>query len=359
MSKRLKDNLTSGYFEAANRMTSKKARRRIVAYVESYDDVFFWRSVLSRFEDDTRYFEVMLPSRVPHLERGKKAALMSLLNGRVGRDMIACVDADYDYLIQRATPMSETILNSPYIFHTYAYSIENLQCYAPSLHDVCVAVTLNDHAIFDFENYFREFSLAIFPLFVWSIWFYRTTKYSEFTISDFLHVIEMGHFNPNDIELSLRVLRRKVARRVEQLQRHYPSAKQSWQDVKEDIKRLGVTPDTTYLYVQGHHLFDKVVVPMLKKICNILIRERENEISRQSVHSTQRHNELSCYTGSVADVELLLKKNTAFTSSIPCGHVLDDIRRFLDNTSPVTPQSHTDDAVSECTPVAAGTRNDS
>ena len=48
MSKRLKDNLSSGYFEAANRMTSKKARRRIVAYVESYDDVFFWRSVLSR-----------------------------------------------------------------------------------------------------------------------------------------------------------------------------------------------------------------------------------------------------------------------------------------------------------------------
>lgn len=343
MSKRLKDNLSSGYFEAANRMTSKKARRRIVAYVESYDDVFFWRSVLSRFEDSTRYFEVMLPSRVPHLERGKKAALMSLLNGKVGRDMIACVDADYDYLIQRATPMSETIIDSPYIFHTYAYSIENLQCYAPSLHDVCVAVTLNDHAIFDFESYFREFSLAIFPLFVWSVWFYRTPDYGEFTISDFLHVIETGHFNPDDIESSLRNLRRKVARRVDQLQRHYPSAKQSWQAVKDDIKRLGVTPDTTYLYVQGHHLFDKVVVPMLKKICNLLIRERENEIARQSLHSTQRHNELSCYSGSVADVELLLKKNTAFTSAPPCERVLDDIRRFLgDTTADTTPTSASD-----------------
>lgn len=329
MSKRLKDNLSSGYFEAANRMTSKKARRRIVAYVESYDDVFFWRSVLSRFEDSTRYFEVMLPSRVPHLERGKKAALMSLLNGKVGRDMIACVDADYDYLIQRATPMSETIIDSPYIFHTYAYSIENLQCYAPSLHDVCVGVTLNDHAIFDFVSYFREYSLAIFPLFVWSVWFYRTPHYTEFTISDFLHVIETGHFNPYDTEGSLRNLRRKVARRVTQLQRHYPSAKKNWQEVKDDIKSLGVTPETTYLYVQGHHLFDKVVVPMLKKICNMLVRERENEISRQSVHPTQRNNELSCYSGSVADVELMLKKNIAFTSSAPCGRMMDDIRRFL------------------------------
>lgn len=62
MSNRLKDNLNSRYFEAANQMTSKKAKRRIVAYVESYDDIYFWRTVLSRFEDDKRYFEVMLPS---------------------------------------------------------------------------------------------------------------------------------------------------------------------------------------------------------------------------------------------------------------------------------------------------------
>ena len=52
MSRRLKDNITSGYFEAANRMAPKKARRRIVAYVESYDDIFFWRTVLSPLEND-------------------------------------------------------------------------------------------------------------------------------------------------------------------------------------------------------------------------------------------------------------------------------------------------------------------
>ena len=49
MAKRLTDNINSLYFEAANKMTSKKARRKIVAYVESYDDVFFWRSVLGKF----------------------------------------------------------------------------------------------------------------------------------------------------------------------------------------------------------------------------------------------------------------------------------------------------------------------
>ena len=49
MANRLKDNLNSRYFEAANALTSKKARHRIVAYVESYDDIYFWRTVLSEF----------------------------------------------------------------------------------------------------------------------------------------------------------------------------------------------------------------------------------------------------------------------------------------------------------------------
>ena len=61
MPSNLKDNLNSQYFEAANGLKPKQARRRIVVYVESYDDIFFWRTVLSRFENEQRYFEVMLP----------------------------------------------------------------------------------------------------------------------------------------------------------------------------------------------------------------------------------------------------------------------------------------------------------
>ncbi|MBR7087080.1 MAG: DUF4435 domain-containing protein, partial [Prevotella sp.] len=173
MSKRLRDNISSQYFDAANRLKPKTARQRIVAYVEAYDDVFFWRTVLSRFENEKRYFEVILPTRVGKLERGKKAAMMKLLSDKVGRNMIACVDADYDYLTQGASETSRQMLQNPYILHTYAYAIENLQCYAPTLRGVCVAVTLNDRQIFDIAEYLREYSQAIFPLFVWSIWYYR------------------------------------------------------------------------------------------------------------------------------------------------------------------------------------------
>ena len=103
-----------------------------MAYVESYDDIYFWRTVLNRFEDQTRYFEVMLPSH-KKLERGKKSVLMNFIGDQIGPDMIACVDADYDYLLQGKTAQSRKILESPYVFHTYAYAIENrTKCVWPS-----------------------------------------------------------------------------------------------------------------------------------------------------------------------------------------------------------------------------------
>lgn len=329
---RLKNQITSEYIKAANKLKSKSARRKIVAYVESYDDIFFWRTVLSQFEDDTRYFEVMLPSRT-NLQRGKKSVLMNLVSRQVGEDMIACVDADYDYLLQGATPVSEEIISNPYVFHTYVYSIENFQCYAPSLHNVAVSVSLNDHAIFDYEDYLGQFSEAIFPLFVWSVWFHRNGNHGKFTIGDFNRVIETGNFKIANPYETIANVRHKVEKRVALLQRQNPKAKASYLALKEELKRLGVTARTTYLYIQGHHLFDGVVVPMMKRICDSLVREREIEIQRTAKHSTQRRNELSCYTHSVESIPPVLKRNVGYVLSEPFRRLTEDIRSFLNDTN--------------------------
>jgi hypothetical protein len=335
MPSRLKDNLNSRYFEAANALTSKKARRRIVAYVESYDDIYFWRTVLSEFENDKRYFEVMLPSKI-NLTRGKKSVLMNFIddqNGDIlGRDMIACVDADYDYLMQGRTHQSQRILNSPYVFHTYVYAIENFQCYAPSLHNVCVSVTLNDHRIFDFRDYFQQFSEAIFPLFVWSVMVYRNGNYQRFSITDFCRIADPGGFSVQNPAASINNVKRKVRTKINELQRQFPDAKDEYLRTKADIIALGVTPQTTYLFIQGHHLFDTVVSPILSKVCNLLRQERQNEIYHATAHRTQKRNEMSCYENSLQDIKTMLKKNTGYMTSEPFRRLQDDIHRYLDES---------------------------
>lgn len=329
MSKRLNQNLTSQYLEAAQRMKPHGTRHRIVAYVESYDDVLFWRGVLGAFENEERYFEVMLPSRNT-LGRGKKVALMNVLKNGFGHHLIACVDADYDYLMQGATEMSRVVLGNEYVFHTYAYSIENYLCYAPALHDVCVMATLNDRSILDFEAYVKVFSQIIYPLFVWSIWCYRTGRYQRFCMADMCQIIELGRINLYHPEESLERMRNKVNKKVAYLQHIFPEAKSQYAPLKDELAELGVTPETCYMYIRGHDLFDYVVTPLLTNVCDELRREREREIRRLAVHKQQMQNELSGYQHASQDPIEMLRKHSGYKDSPLYARIRADIKKFLD-----------------------------
>lgn len=330
MAKRLTDNINSQYFEAINKMTPKKARRRIVVYVESYDDVFFWRSVLSRYEDDKLTFDIMLPSRNQHLDRGKKAAISNMLKG-VGRDMIACVDADYDYILQGATEMSRQMLENPYIFHTYAYAIENFQCYAKGLHETCVMVTLNDHRIFNFERFLQSYSQTIWPLFVWHVVFLQRRKMTmHFDMCEFNKVVVLPSVRIQNPKWAIEYLSKKVRAKMFQLERRFPKLKDALPETERMLRDLGINDNNTYLYIQGHHLFDLVVSPVVQTVCDILRNEQENDIRDRAVHSEQARTEIACYENSLGKVKMMMKKNTYYQFSSEFQKILADVERYLE-----------------------------
>ncbi len=330
MSKRLTDNINSLYFEAANKMTSKKARRKIVAYVESYDDVFFWRTVLGKFEDETRFFDIMLPTRNQHLDRGKKAAIANMLKG-VGKNMIACVDADYDYILQGETEMSKQMLENPFIFHTYAYAIENFQCYAKGLHETCVMVTLNDRNIFNFERFLDSYSQTIWPLFVWHIAFVHRRKMTmHFDMSEFNKIIVLPSVRIQDPGWAIDYLSKKVRAKIFQLERRFPKVKAALEVEAQRLRELGIHEHNTYLYIQGHHLFDLVVCPIVQTVCDTLRNERENEIRDRAIHSEQARTEMACYENSLGKVKMMMKKNTFYQFSPEFQKIQADVEKFLE-----------------------------
>jgi hypothetical protein len=132
--------------------------------------------------------------------------------------------------------------------------------------------------------------------------------------------------------VSIANVKRKVNTKVNELQRQYPDAKEEYLATKDDIRELGVTPQTTYLYIQGHHLFDTVVTPIMSKVCNLLRQERQNEIYYAMAHKTQKRNEMSCYENSLQDIKAMLKKNSGYMVSEPFRRVQEDIREYLDAT---------------------------
>lgn len=328
MGKRLTENLSSLYIGAANRLKPKRARRKIVAYVESYDDISFWRTILSEYEDNTRYFEVMLPSQTS-LAKGKKTVLMNQLGKQLGENMIACVDSDYDYLLQGRTHTSQYILESPYVMQTYAYAIENYHCYAEGLHEVCVMATLNDHKLINFVEFMKMYSQIAYPLFIWSVWFYRRHILSEFSLLDFCSYVKLEQVSTYHPERSLENMAKKVNRKLHDLEHRHPDALGEIEDMKKEFARLGVHPDNTYMFIQGHHIMDNVVLRLLVPVCTVLRREREQQIHDLALHDMQLHNELTSYQRSQVGVEVVIHRNNFYTNSPLYQMIRKDIEKFL------------------------------
>ena len=322
--------LNSDFVAAANALRPKKARHRIVAYVESYEDISFWRALFDEFENEKIHFEVMLPARTS-LSKGKKQAMMNMLGSAFGSNMIACVDSDYDYLLQGATDTSRRMIENPYILHTYAYAIENYQCYAESLHQVCVHSTLNDTKLLDIAEFMKMYSRICFPLFLWSIMLYRAHDLSTMPLLKFSEIVRLTSFNLGHPEQSLRQLNQRVKQNLSMLSRRRPDLRGKLDALKAELFNLGVTEENTYLYVQGHQLVNGVIMRILNPLCRTLRQAREEEIQRLAYHRVQYTNELSAYRNSQCDVALVLRRNTNYKDCPLYGKLRADVRRLLEN----------------------------
>ena len=326
----LRHNLTSAYLDAAHKFSSKKGRRRIVAYVESYDDIAFWRTLLAEFENEERYFQVMLPSATS-LAKGKKMVLMNTLNTtELGRSLIACVDSDYDFLLQGATNVSRKINRNPYIFQTYGYAIENFHCFAESLHEVCVQATLNDRHILDFPAFLKRYSQIAYPLFLWNVWFYRQHDTHTFPMYDFNACVRLQEISLRHPYRALDAMQRTVSAKLSEMQVRFPHYIEHVDKLGEELRKLGLVPDNTYLYIQGHHIMDCVVLKLLIPVCTVLRREREQEIKRLAEHNEQFRNELTGYENSQVNVAVMLKKNSGYKNLYLYQWLKEDIREFLE-----------------------------
>ena len=327
--KRLTEYLNSNFIEAANSLRPKRAAQRIIAYVESYDDISFWRSVFNEYESERIHFEIMLPARTK-LTKGKKQAMMNMLGKAYGKNMIACVDSDYDYLLQGATSTSQQMLENKYILHTYAYSIENYRCYADSLKQICVLCTQNDSNVIDFKEFFKLYSRICYPLFVWNILLYRKHDTKTMSMLHFCEIVRLSSFNIGNPAYSLQLLSKRVKHNIDMLEKQFPELKDEYKHLDEELAALGINPDETYFYIQGHHIMNGVTMRILQPVCRHLRSKREEEIERFAYHRQQYNNELASYRHSQCDVATMLNKNTDYKSASPYLKLKADIEELLE-----------------------------
>lgn len=304
-------------------------RHLVHVFVEGYEDVAFWRGIFDHFRNPYLRFEISVPNR-DDLPKGKKV-LMSMLGKSDPESLILCVDSDFDYLFDGATQQSREILEAQNMFHTYTYATENYLCYAPSLRNVCVKATKNDTRIFDFERFFKSYSTAIYPLFLWYAYSAQLSTESVFTLSEFRASVRLNYVDiRRNGESTLAWLERNVERRKSALMESNPDMVDAVATFGERLKAKGVANDNCYLYMHGHTLMDNVVMPVLNAVCDKLRQLSVAKIHQSKVEGIALKNELQNYTNTLRSIRDVLLDNENYTSCPLYKKLRDDIQEYLD-----------------------------
>ena len=305
--------------------------RRVVAEVEGYEDVAFWRAILDPYESPSLRFDISVPLN-KNLAKGKK----TLLGGAAGchPGHIMCMDSDFDYLFADQTEDSRIINSSPYLFHTYVYSTENYLCYAPSLHNVCVKATKNDAKIFDFERFMAAYSRAIYPAFVWYAYSAHIATPNVFTLPAFKNTVRLGYLDLDRTGAdTITWLQRQVSRRIYALEVEHPEIVERLGEFERLLARRGVTPDNTYLFMHGHTLMDNVVAVALDAVCSKLRLLSGERIRTSGCEGQTLLNEQSNYTNSLFNVRDALLFNENYKDCFLYRKLQHDIEQFIELTA--------------------------
>ncbi len=309
------------------RLAVPHGTKLVKIYVEGYGDIPFWRDIFNRYESSSITFEINVPQR-PDLAKGKKV-LLSMLDDSNSSQLL-CTDSDFDYLFENDTTESQLLNNSPYMLHTYAYAAENLRCYAPSLHNICVKATKNDTKIFDFEKFLAEYSAIIYPLFLW--YAYSANKATErvFSLLDFKSSVKLNYLDvDNNGHETLLWLSNQVDKRLHSLESSYPNWDNKINKFRERLELKGVSSHNVYLFMQGHTLMDNVVMIVLQAVCEKLKQISTYRINTSKKQGQALKNELSNYNNSIRNVRDILTENEDYKDCFLYQRLEKDIENYI------------------------------
>lgn len=325
---KLTETFSSKYFDAANVLRGTKYEL-VRVFVEGYDDIAFWREVLDPYENDKLKFEITVPVR-NDLAKGKKVVMGFL--PQAGKNLILCVDSDFDYLFGDYNEQSRTVNRQPFLFQTYTYSTENYVCHPPSLHGLCVKATKNDRAIFDFEEFFAEYSRIVYPAFIWYALSARKNSQKMFTLNDFRNTVRVNYLDLRENgRYTLEWLKRQVEKRVKILERRLPNGAwtQEMTDFQRQIRKRGVTEENIFYFMQGHTLKDHVALPVLQVVCTKLRELTNKTIAESTREGVSLKNELSNYNNSLRDIDELLDDNVNYKHCFLYEYLAGDIYNYV------------------------------
>jgi hypothetical protein len=224
------------------------------------------------------------------------------------------------------------INQNEFIFQTYAYSIENLRCFSPSLRQVSIQASHKTHDKIDFDELLKRYSSITYPLFLWSVFLETiedTTTMDMTTFCRHIRVQETIKIEEDKGENYFQAVSQRVIAQVNYLETAFPQHHEAIEILKNELGDLGVISENTYLFIQGHAVEDNFVLMFMNPLHLSLKKEYENSIRTLAKNSNEIAQEINHYSKKISEPKEVLKTNTEYKSCFLYEKIKTDLDQFI------------------------------
>lgn len=252
----------SKYIHDSNIFRNGGGQEIVKVYVENDNDKIFWWTILEPFQ--TKYnveFDISAFVFSNHTLNGKTSILSKIEDVQMGRNLIVCLDSDYDELIDGFSVYSNRICQNKYIVTSYWYSMENIKCHPENIKKLVTKLSLKIKVLEDFKFYFESLSLELKDIFIYYLVF-RENKVGGFCLSTFSDILGCIKFTKNGINID--ILRKKI--------RHWKISnliliskyREKVMPMEYKLYSKGFPENEYYKIFNGHYFQNNIVLPLLE-----------------------------------------------------------------------------------------------
>ncbi|WP_213637229.1 DUF4435 domain-containing protein [Providencia rettgeri] len=290
-----------------------------ILYVENPSDRLFWENVIAHVCPDKYIVKTYSVEKAP----GKRA--LEKEYNRLNSSFIVGVDGDFDYLCPSRHDNASHLNSNPFIIHTFAYSRENIIFDMSSIADISNRMVFRHKLSHKGIEALACYSAIIFPAL--SVFSYaHNSDWQRFKEDQFMNAISLPE---NERLLTDELMVNTIALdRVKIASDEYikyiinemnNEIKES--DCCEMITARCITPETAYMFINGHYLKDKIIKPMLDLLKRKNKNEDINDVKSKLPKDRWKRSiaEIDNYFKDCCNVECVIHNATSYTSGAVWG----------------------------------------
>lgn len=257
----------------------------VVAFVEGISDPEVWRKFFELYNNASiKVIVTDFIGDVTNMIDGKdnlkmlyneynKILIEESLPNDIAR-FFFCFDSDYDYLTN--SEWYKELCGPPEILQTYAHSHENYLC-IPEVIEKMTTNIIGEPSSFNFQKFLRRLSYLFYELLVVScISAIRGINPQVLKKENLLKTFEFPKHIASSKQLETDYFIFLEARVQKLLSRlDSPIDTHQKQEFKKQLAECGVNKDNAFLYIQGHLIFDAIMVHVIRIV---LKEELKNKI---------------------------------------------------------------------------------